>query len=94
MRVPLAKFCESVLLTLVRLLLPTQGRHRAAMPQPPDREHPLTPPPHSPPVRPHHPLHALPFELDTPLVRPYLFTPEERRDYTSPRHIHGVEVSA
>ncbi|MER6091468.1 hypothetical protein [Streptomyces bluensis] len=38
-RMAIAELCESLLLALVRTLLPTQGRHRAT---------------HSPPVRPHH----------------------------------------
>ncbi|MEU4487265.1 hypothetical protein [Streptomyces purpurascens] len=37
LRLRAAELCESLLLTLVRLLLPTQGRHRAT----PDRRRDL-----------------------------------------------------
>ncbi|MER5293651.1 hypothetical protein ABT382_16460 [Streptomyces pharetrae] len=63
LRLRLAALCESVLLALVRLLLPAEGRHRATAPPPPA-------PPHSPP-------RALePLWIDTPLVRPYLLARE------------------
>ncbi|QIJ63437.1 hypothetical protein [Streptomyces sp. JB150] len=61
LRLRLAALCETVLLALVRLLLPAEGRHRATAPPPP--------PPPAPPI-------ALePVWLDTPLVRPYLEVP-------------------
>ncbi|MFC9679089.1 hypothetical protein [Streptomyces sp. NPDC056948] len=62
LRLRAAELCESLLLTLVRLLLPAQGRHRAT----PDR---LPPPPPEPPRR---RPYAEPLVMDTPLVRPYL----------------------
>ncbi|MFE1247174.1 hypothetical protein [Streptomyces sp. NPDC058735] len=61
MRLRLAESCESVLLALVRLLLPARGRHRATAPAW------RTPPP---PAR--DPLPVEPLLMDTPLVRPYL----------------------
>ncbi|MEV5882527.1 hypothetical protein AB0L74_07395 [Streptomyces sp. NPDC052020] len=64
LRLRLAGLCETALLSLVRLLLPTEGRHRAtALPSPPA-------PPHSSPLAPE------PVWLDTPLVRPYLLARE------------------
>lgn len=63
LRLLAAGLCESLLLTLVRLLLPTRGRHRA------------TAPPTSRPLPPR-PLPVEPFVMDTPLVRPYLRTLE------------------
>ncbi|WP_158708387.1 hypothetical protein [Streptomyces sp. NRRL S-455] len=71
LRLLLAALCESLLLALVRLLLPAQGRHRAAT----DRGLPLPLPEHPPATAPaptHRRLHTEPFEMDTPLVRPYL----------------------
>ncbi|OSZ60667.1 hypothetical protein OQI_09685 [Streptomyces pharetrae CZA14] len=66
LRLRLAALCETVLLSLVRLLLPAEGRHRATAPPP------APAPPHSPP-------RALePVWLDTPLVRPYLLAREGR----------------
>ncbi len=62
LRLRAAALCESLLLTLVRLLLPAQGRHRAA-------------PGHRPPPLPDPPPRLLdtePLVMDTPLVRPYL----------------------
>ncbi|MEU4469266.1 hypothetical protein AB0G20_37190 [Streptomyces sp. NPDC024017] len=64
MRLRLAELCESALLALVRLLLPARGRHRATAPPPP---RPLPPPVQLPRT-----LHVEPFEMDTPLIRPYL----------------------
>ena len=61
LRLCAAELCESLLLTLVRLLLPARGRHRAVAPSLP---RPLPPPPR--------PLPPEPLEIDTPLVRPYL----------------------
>ncbi|MCT9142279.1 hypothetical protein [Streptomyces violarus] len=62
LRLRAAELCESLLLTLVRLLLPAQGRHRAT----PDRR--SLPLPDPPPRL----LDAEPLVMDTPLVRPYL----------------------
>ncbi|MEU3086440.1 hypothetical protein ACWCQ0_01515 [Streptomyces massasporeus] len=62
LRLRAAELCESLLLTLVRLLLPAQGRHRAA-----SGLRPLPPP--GPPRRRHC---AEPLVMDTPLIRPYL----------------------
>ncbi|CAL9497045.1 MULTISPECIES: hypothetical protein [Streptomyces] len=64
MRLRTAELCECVLLFLVRLLLPAQGRHRAAGPV---RREPAVPHSPPPPRRPEEPL-----LMDTPLVRPYL----------------------
>ncbi|MEU3933870.1 hypothetical protein AB0E85_17785 [Streptomyces sp. NPDC029044] len=61
LRLRAAELCESLLLTLVRLLLPARGRHRAVAPS---RPRPLPPPAR--------PLPPEPLEIDTPLVRPYL----------------------
>ncbi|MZF90226.1 hypothetical protein [Streptomyces sp. SID5643] len=63
LRLRAAELCESLLLTLVRLLLPARGRHRAVAPAPP---RPLPPPTLLSPLPPE------PLEIDTPLVRPYL----------------------
>ncbi|SMQ17301.1 hypothetical protein SAMN06272771_3697 [Streptomyces sp. Ag82_O1-12] len=59
LRLLAAGLCESLLLTLVRLLLPARGRHRAAAPP---TLRPLPP----------RPLLVEPLVMDTPLVRPYL----------------------
>ncbi len=67
LRLRLAGLCETVLLALLRLLLLSEGRHRATRPPPPP---PPWIPPHSPPVL----MESL--WLDTPLVRPYLPTTE------------------
>ncbi|MEU1850224.1 hypothetical protein ABZ499_13360 [Streptomyces sp. NPDC019990] len=73
LRLLLAALCESLLLALVRLLLPGQGRHRAA---PEDRGLPLPLPDHPPASAAHRLLKADAgadaYEMDTPLVRPYL----------------------
>lgn len=61
LRLRAAGLCESLLLTLVRLLLPARGRHRTVAP--------VVPRPLPPPTR---PLQPEPLEIDTPLVRPYL----------------------
>jgi len=84
MRERIAGFCELLLLTLVRALLPTRGRHRTA----PDQLHSAIPPLA---VSPGRPLDVWPFEHDTHLVRPYLLTPEELRER---KRIHGAEVPA
>ncbi|WP_210592526.1 hypothetical protein [Streptomyces sp. GESEQ-35] len=104
MRERTARCIESLLLVLIRALLPARGRHRAAPSQLPPIERPLAAPPGRP-------LHTCPFEPDTPLVRPYLLTPDERHERklqrqrrralwlatygidVGPRRIHGVEVS-
>ncbi|GAA2430583.1 hypothetical protein [Streptomyces glaucus] len=84
LRLRLAEYCETVLLALVRLLLPAEGRHRCtAVPPPPVS-------PHSPPARPHRPARARPLP-DTPLVRPCLPTPEEHH---ARRLVRTAEVSA
>ncbi|KOW00093.1 hypothetical protein ADK65_16605 [Streptomyces sp. NRRL B-1140] len=65
MRLRIAELCESLLLALLRSLLPARGRHRTV--SAPQRPSVLT---HSPPVptpRPPEPL-----LMDSPLVRPYL----------------------
>jgi hypothetical protein len=63
-RLRIAELCESVLLILVRILLPARGRHRAT----------AAPPLPTPAARP------LATEetsvIDTPLVRPYMNTVE------------------
>ncbi|GAA4316971.1 hypothetical protein GCM10023086_39750 [Streptomyces venetus] len=66
LRLHAAELCESLLLALVRLLLPAQGRHRAAPGRPPLS---VTDPP-PPPTRRF--LATEPLVMDTPLVRPYL----------------------
>ncbi|MPY52965.1 hypothetical protein [Streptomyces acidicola] len=43
-RMAIAELCESLLLALVRILLPTQGRHRAVHDQPSGSERTLTAP--------------------------------------------------
>ncbi len=94
MRVRIAELCETLLLALLRLLLPAPGRHRAAgaagaaaAPQHPDHERPLTAP-HSPPGHPPHPLDIWSFEPGTDLVRPYLLTPAEHREHRERRERH------
>ncbi|MCX3063888.1 hypothetical protein [Streptomyces beihaiensis] len=107
MRERTALLVESLLLALVRALLPARGRHRVNPAQPHAAERPLA----ALPARPL-PLDVWPVERDTHLVRPYLLTPEERRERrlqrgrrralwlavhgvdVGPRHIHGTEVSA
>ncbi|MET9525941.1 hypothetical protein [Streptomyces coeruleorubidus] len=64
MRLRIAELCESVLLLLVRILLPARGRHRATSAA-------LLPPPCARPLAAEEPL-----VMDTPLVRPYLRTVE------------------
>ncbi|MBB5795799.1 hypothetical protein HDA41_003763 [Streptomyces caelestis] len=71
MRLRIAELCESVLLLLVRILLPARGRHRAAPAQG------AWTIPHPPPTSPPRPLVVEePLMMDTPLVRPYLHTVE------------------
>ncbi|MEV6592795.1 hypothetical protein [Streptomyces acidicola] len=89
-RMAIAELCESLLLALVRTLLPTQGRHRSVPAQPIDSERTLAVT-HSLPARPH-PLDVWPYEPDADLVRPYLLTPEEHRERRL-RRWHGVEVA-
>ncbi|MFJ8469318.1 hypothetical protein [Streptomyces swartbergensis] len=73
MRLRIAELCESVLLLLVRILLPARGRHRATPAHGPWTI-PHSPPTPTPTTR---PLDAEePFVMDTPLVRPYLHTVE------------------
>ncbi|MGW0754930.1 hypothetical protein ACWD1Y_00280 [Streptomyces sp. NPDC002814] len=67
MRERTAQVIESLLLALIRALLPAHGRHRATSVQPPDTDLPLA----AHPTRPHA-LDVHPFAYDTPLVRPYL----------------------
>jgi hypothetical protein len=64
-RLRTAEFCEALLLTLVRPLLPARGRHRAATPS----SRPL-------PLPAHAPLHVEALVMDTRLVRPYLHSLE------------------
>ncbi|MEV0642286.1 hypothetical protein AB0I77_46705 [Streptomyces sp. NPDC050619] len=90
MREHIAGFCELLLLAIVRALLPAQGRHRAARAQHRAGDPPLALAPDSP--RSGRPLDVSAFERDTPLVRPYLLTPEERREHKL--RIRGMEVPA
>jgi hypothetical protein len=70
-RLRIAELCESVLLLLVRILLPARGRHRAV---PVQRSWSIL---HSPPTSTPRPLDVEePLVMDTPLVRPYLHTAE------------------
>ncbi|MDH6628415.1 hypothetical protein M2271_006248 [Streptomyces sp. LBL] len=106
MREHIAELCASLLLTIIRALLPARGRHRAAATQ---RRvlGPMVMPARDPGAQADH------FEPDAqPLVRPNLLTREERHERTlqrhrrralwlavhgidvGPRHIHGMEVSA
>ncbi|KAB1139836.1 hypothetical protein F7R91_38530 [Streptomyces luteolifulvus] len=91
---------ESLLLALVRALLPARGRHRAVPPQPPVTA-PLAAAPVSPVRRPGRPLDDVwPFEHNAPLVRPYLLTPDERHERKRQRQrrralwlaAHGIDV--
>ncbi|MFH8901980.1 hypothetical protein ACH4HG_37210 [Streptomyces coeruleorubidus] len=71
MRLRIAELCESVLLLLVRILLPARGRHRATPARWPSAI------PHSPPTPTARPFDVEePLVMDTPLVRPYLHTVE------------------
>jgi len=98
MRERVAEFCELVLLAMVRALLPARGRHRAFGARPPVRERLLAPVPDA--AGADRPLDAWPFEPDTPLVRPYLLTPEERHERRLQRQrrralwlaVHGIDV--
>ncbi|MER6674426.1 hypothetical protein [Streptomyces sp. NPDC000983] len=103
MRAHTTGFLESLLLPLLRALLPARGRHRGRRREIP-AQLPLT-------TRPLPQRRTEDHEYDTPLVRPYLLTPHERRHRrlqrqrrralwlathgidVGPRHIHGVEVS-
>ncbi|MFF4698189.1 hypothetical protein [Streptomyces chattanoogensis] len=100
---PIARIFES----LLRLLLPARGRHRAAGPLPAARRCGALAPvlPHLPAVWP-----KLLQGEDIYLIRPYVLTPEERQERrlqrgrrrtlwlavhgvdVGPRWIHGVEV--
>nr|WP_237529447.1 hypothetical protein [Streptomyces sp. SID5469] len=80
--------------------MPARGRHRAVPLQGRGRDRLLAPATASP-LRPRRPLDARqPIELDTPLVRPYLLTSEERRERRLRRQrwhalwpaVHGVDV--
>ncbi|MEU6666649.1 hypothetical protein [Streptomyces sp. NPDC046727] len=68
MRACIPGLIESLLLLLIRALLPARGRRRASPPRLPDTGPPL--PLHR--RRPHDGLEAHLFLYDTPLVRPYL----------------------
>ncbi|MFD6999802.1 hypothetical protein ACFWA5_26835 [Streptomyces mirabilis] len=91
----IAGFCELLLLALVHALLPARGRHRATPAQLPDVDGSPAP---SNPV--HRPVDVRLFERDTHLVRPYLLTPEERRERRLQRQrrhafwlaVHGIDV--
>ncbi|MFD8220382.1 hypothetical protein ACFV2U_43610 [Streptomyces sp. NPDC059697] len=91
----IAGFCELLLLALVHALLPARGRHRAAPAQLPDVDR--SP---APSTQVHRPVDVRPFERDAHLVRPYLLTPEERRERRSQRQrrhavwpaVHGIDV--
>ncbi|MFJ8505936.1 hypothetical protein [Streptomyces avermitilis] len=100
MRGRIAELWESLLLALARALLPARGRHRAVPLRLRGRDH-LSTPATASPLRPRRPLDVQqPFELDTPLVRPYLLTSEERRERRLRRQrrhalwlaVHGVDV--
>ena len=72
MRERTARLIESLLLLLVRALLPARGRHRATTPaQLAPADDPL------PASSARHPVDVWPFEPDTRLVRPYLPAPDE-----------------
>lgn len=62
MRERTAGLMKSLLIALVRVLLPSRGRHRAAPPQPPLTTRPL-------PTPPRHPVHVCPCERDRILQR-------------------------
>ncbi|MFD5480687.1 hypothetical protein [Streptomyces hawaiiensis] len=64
MRLRIAELCESLLLALLRSLLPARGRHRAVSVRRPSAL------PHSPPIP--SPRPPDPLVMDSPLVRPYL----------------------
>ncbi|MER6025310.1 hypothetical protein [Streptomyces sp. NPDC001851] len=68
MRARIPGLIESLLLLLIRALLPARGRRRATLLQLPDAGPPL--PPRS--CHPHDGPEARLFLYDTPLVRPYL----------------------
>jgi hypothetical protein len=103
MRERIAGFIESLLLALVRALLPARGRHRAV----PSRQRPgseaLSAAADASPVRRPgrpRPIDVWPVERDTHLVRPYLLTPEERHERKLQRQrrralwlaVHGIDV--
>ncbi|CAL9494417.1 hypothetical protein SUDANB108_03317 [Streptomyces sp. enrichment culture] len=71
MRLRIAELCESLLLALVRLLLPARGRHRAAGP--------VLAVAHPPPLPHRRRLPEEPLQMDTRLVRPYLAALEVSR---------------
>lgn len=92
--------------SLLRLLLPARGSHRAAPPAVGREDAPALTLPRVPLQRPGLPLRG----EDSPLIRPYVLTPEERQERrlqrgrrralwlavhgidAGPRWIHGVEV--
>ncbi|GHI06685.1 hypothetical protein AQI88_30490 [Streptomyces cellostaticus] len=73
MRARTAGFIESLLLLLIRALLPARGRHRAVPARLPYPARPLTTRTGRPPAL---DAHLIDIAYDTRLVRPYLLTPE------------------
>lgn len=87
MRERTARLIESLLVALVRALLPTQGRHRAAPPQPPFIQRPLAAPPR-------HPGHVCPCERERILQRRRTLWLAAYGTDAAPRRNHGEELSA
>ncbi|MGW0334538.1 hypothetical protein ACWD0J_22170 [Streptomyces sp. NPDC003011] len=88
-----------LLLALVRALLPARGRHRAVRTGLTVGQSPSAPAAATSASK-CRPFVAGSFEHDTPLVRPYLLTPEERHERRLQRQrrralwlaVHGVDV--
>ncbi|MFD3917542.1 hypothetical protein [Streptomyces sp. NPDC058595] len=85
----IAVFCGQ----LLKLLLPSHGRHRAAALPPQAAKH------RSVPLRPRAPLTPLLCGEDSALVRPYVLSLAERHNLTQRRHlralrpaVHGLEI--
>lgn len=88
MRERTARLIESLLLALLRALLPPQGgRHRAALPQPLAEQRPLTPPPHRP-------AHICPCERERILQRRRAHWIAAYGIDAPPRRIHGEKTPA
>ena len=87
MRERTAGLMKSLLIALVRVLLPSRGRHRAALPQPPRIERRLPPPPP-------HPVHPCRCERERILQRRRALWAVAYGIDAGPRRNHGEEVSA
>ncbi|MCZ4608607.1 hypothetical protein O3S80_33615 [Streptomyces sp. Lzd4kr] len=86
MRERTARLIGSLLTPLVRVLLPTQGRHRAVPPQPPADKRPLA-------VQPRRPAHLCPYERERILHRRRLLWVAAYGIDAAPRPVRPEAVS-